>query len=460
MGAIHSSDAEASQSMAIVGAMIIAPSLFFAVSLTAQPAPGAVADERTPVSIPARTAFAEPDPHAMRRHEDGSVSHWSGSLSWFGDLANTGSLAVRVLLEEDGAPSVLRLTVAPQPGGQARGPRTDHAQSFEARSGGGGDALTFGPFEISSRGYHRLTLTLAADADADAGPALRALVLSGAAAEGCHFSPVERRNAASVHLGYPVPAGASDDVEWFYCEVTPKTDPLWTYYEATGWHRGYFGCQVNSPTERRLIFSVWDAGDEAISRGKVAAENRVQLLAKGDAVDAGDFGNEGTGGHSHLVYDWQLGETLRFLLHAEAEGTFTTYTGWFYFPEREEWGLIASFRAPRDGQLPHGLYSFNENFSGANGQLRRVCEFHNQWVRTTAGEWLALEEARFTHDGHGKEQRLDRSAGVHGDRFYLANGGFVVDGDPSAVTLAYETMRRAPSAQSHPSDEELPVLPD
>ena len=45
--------------------------------------------------------------------------------------------------------------------------------------------------------------------------------------------------------------------------------PLWTYFEACGWHRGYFGMQVNSPTERRIIFSVWDSGREAVDRGKV-----------------------------------------------------------------------------------------------------------------------------------------------------------------------------------------------
>jgi hypothetical protein len=45
-------------------------------------------------------------------------------------------------------------------------------------------------------------------------------------------------------------------------------------------------------------------------------------------------------------------------------------------------------------------------------------------VRTTTGEWIPLLRARFTHDGHGKEQRLDRNAGSRGDRFYLQNGGF------------------------------------
>ena len=32
-------------------------------------------------------------------------------------------------------------------------------------------------------------------------------------------------------------------------------------------------------------------------------------------------------------------------------------------------------RAPKDGKLPHGLYSFSENFHGGNGDAARDCEF-------------------------------------------------------------------------------------
>ena len=65
---------------------------------------------------------------------------------------------------------------------------------------------------------------------------------------------------------------------------------------------------MNSATERRIIFSVWDSGGEAVSRSKVGDENRVTLVSKGAEVVAGDFGNEGTGGHSHLKYNWKTGE--------------------------------------------------------------------------------------------------------------------------------------------------------
>jgi hypothetical protein len=71
---------------------------------------------------------------------------------------------------------------------------------------------------------------------------------------------------------------------------------------------------------------VWDAGNEGVDRKKVAADDRVQLIAKGEDVVADSFGNEGTGGHSHLVHDWQLGETFRFLMHAAARGRRTRPT--------------------------------------------------------------------------------------------------------------------------------------
>jgi len=401
------------------------------------------------IEVPARTAYSVPDARAMRRHKNGSVTRWKGRLEWFGRFSKPGRLEIVLQLAPGARAGKLQLELSAQEGGKKQVKVVD----LEA----GQRELGIGSFEIQRKGYHRVALSRADEADKE-GPGLQSLILRGPAVEGAHFSLVERRNAASVHLGYPVPAEAKGKIEWFYCEITPKTDPLWTYYEATGWHRGYFGMQVNSPKERRLIFSVWDGGKEAISRKKVAKKDRVQLVAKGKQVVAGGFGHEGTGGHSHLVYNWKTGHTFRFLLHAKARGSHTTYTGWFWFPEKKAWGLIASFRAPRDGKQPRGLYSFVENFGGANGQLRRVCQFHNQWVRTTDGKWLPLLQARFTHDGHGRSQRLDRSAGVLGDRFYLANGGFVDDHTPGHVTKAYSLLTRARGKRTHPSDADLPTL--
>ena len=400
--------------------------------------------------MPAYTAFHEPDARrGADRGRDGVIRDWREGtrLNWFGWLERGGELKVSLRLADEPADGTkLRLTVASQA----------QPDVSTTRTGELADGLAcFAPIELREAGYHRLTV----EGSGGKLPDLRALVLEGEAAEGARFSDVERRNAASVHLGYPVPGEARDEIEWFYLEVTPKTDPLWSYYMATGWHRGYFGMQVNSPTERRIIFSVWDSGNEAVDRRKVADEDRVSLVGKGEDVHAGGFGNEGTGGHSHLKYAWELGDTVHFLMRAQPEGEATTYTGWFRDSKDKDWRLVSSFRAPRDGRHLHGLYSFNENFAGQNGHERRVCEFGNGWVRTRSGTWIPLNEARFTHDGHGREQRLDRSAGVQGRRFYLANGGFVEDATEGAVTRARQTLTLPGSEGRHPSDEELEGLP-
>ena len=207
--------------------------------------------------------------------------------------------------------------------------------------------------------------------------------------------------------------------------MTGLEDPVWTYYMACGWHRGYFGMQVNSPTERRIIFSVWDSGQEAKDRNRVAAEDRVTLVAKGEDVISGDFGNEGTGGHSHWIYPWKTGQTQRFVVTARpTDPSHTIYSGYYFHPEKGKWILISSWRAPKEGGYLHGLYSFSENFGGANGHLRRKALFGNQWVRTATGQWSELTTASFSHDPTGRSDRLDRFMGLEKGQFFLSHGGF------------------------------------
>jgi hypothetical protein len=411
------------------------------------------------LTLPAFTGYAHPDPTREHRNDDGSVARCDGTLSFAVRFTRTGEL--HLALQRDTAPAGELETTVYRQLNPVESPHdmpstTTTRLPENAPINGlkvGPQTTNLGTFAIPTPGYYRIDLRLT-----DGSPLrnLRSLTLTGPAVTGAHANLKERRNAASVHLGYPIPKEHQKDIEWFYCELTPRTDPLWTYYMATGWHRGYFGMQVNSPTERRLIFSVWDSGNEGIDRSKVAADDRVQLVAKGDGVVADSFGNEGTGGHSHLVHDWQVGGTFRFLMRAEPEGNHTTYTGWFWFAERREWGLIASFRAPKDGQFLKGLYSFNENFSGSNGDLQRDCDFGNVWVRTKGGQWLAIREARFTHDGTGNQDRLDRCGGVRGDGFFLQNGGFLEPPEGAVTKGGGRIDLPREGGGKPPADAELP----
>ena len=118
----------------------------------------------------------------------------------------------------------------------------------------------FGTFTIAAAGHQRFQLHARNEKAQTAGD-IDALILAGPAIEGVHFNLKERRNAASVHLAYPVADGT--EVEAFYCEVTAVEDPTTTYYMACGWHRGYFGMQVNSATERRIILASGTAAMKA-----------------------------------------------------------------------------------------------------------------------------------------------------------------------------------------------------
>jgi hypothetical protein len=369
------------------------------------------------IRVPAFTAYSEPDHDGVEFSEKSGITQWKNpaiKILWFGQFKNVGKLDCSVVMRlAAGAPCKLRLSVDGQ----------SHESQATGASAPGPVTVRFGDFDIKEPGYRRFQLE-SLNASGEPLGDIEALVLEGDAVRDSHFNLKERRNAASVHLAYPVSKGTN--VAAFYCEMTAIDDPLNSYYMACGWHRGYFGMQVNGPSERRIIFSVWDSGGEAADRKKVADTNRVTLLAKGKDVFSGDFGNEGTGGHSHLKYAWKTGDMQRFLVTAQqTNATFTIFSGYYFHPDKKAWFLISSWKAPREGGFLRGLYSFSENFWGNSGHLRRKALYGNQWIRTDKGQWLELITASFSHDPTGKSDRLDRFMGIENGQFFLSHGGFV-----------------------------------
>ena len=394
--------------------------------------------------VPAYTAYVEPDPRGARVAEATGVTGWTDPAQrvvWCGEFRQAGELRVALALRlPAGVSPQLRLTLAGE---------THAATLRDDAPAGGAGRVDFGTWRLPAAGYQRLVLESHHAPGAPAGD-LTALLLEGPATAGAHFNVRPRRNAASVHLRYP--EAREQAVAAFYCEVTGIEDPVHTYYMACGWHRGYFGMQVNSPTERRIIFSVWDSGGEAVDRKKVATEDRVTLVAKGEGVFTGDFGHEGTGGHSHLAYAWRTGEVQRFLVTAQpTDATHTDYAGYWFRPDTRQWRLISAWRAPREGGWMRSLYSFSENFVGANGQLRREARYGNQWIRTAAGEWRELTRAAFSHDATGKADRLDRGMGLVEGQFFLRHGGY----EPCFTAAGTEFTR---PATGRPPEMDLTAL--
>ncbi|MGZ3764691.1 MAG: DUF3472 domain-containing protein [Mucilaginibacter sp.] len=233
------------------------------------------------------------------------------------------------------------------------------------------------------------------------------------------------RRGPSVHLNYLFPEGIN--AEWFYNEVTvPKgNDILGSYFMADGFNEGYFGMQVNSPTERHILFSIWSPF-KTDNPKSIPADQKINMLKKGENVHTGEFGNEGSGGQSYLNYPWKAGVTYKFLVHAKPDGQGRTeYTAYFYAPEVGEWKLIASFSRPKTNTYLMHLHSFLENFEPEEGTISREVHFNNQWICDSNGNWTELILARFTGDNTAaKGYRMDYAGGVEGRSFFLKNCGF------------------------------------
>ena len=378
------------------------------------------------LTLPANTAYLI-NSMDSEYSESGAITGWQSprtNILWGGYLGHSGKLRISALLSQASATARYQL-------------RIDAKRLHKTLSATGSNP-TFPELDIAEAGWVKLTLSAKGTAFGDAS----GLQLDGDSVADSKFNLKPRRNAASVHIGWPL--APNQEVEWFYNEVKAVTDPTVTYYMACGFRRGYFGMQVNSETERRIIFSIWDAGKEAVDRSKVSDDNRVKLLAKGEGVFADSFGNEGTGGHSHLTYPWKTPERQRFLVHAVADGTRSVYTGYYFHPEKRQWMVIASFSAPKDGHLLSGLYSFVENFGGDTGYLKRAAEFGSAWVRPKGGDWVQLKTARFTHDVTGGKDRFDYDLKPIGDRLILQNGGF------EGPLLPYGTMFDLPGRTKPP----------
>ena len=239
------------------------------------------------------------------------------------------------------------------------------------------------------------------------------------------------RRGPSVHLGYQVPKNI--DVEYYYNEITvPEGDDvIGSYYMANGFSGGYFGIQVNSESERRVLFSVWSPFVTDNPKD-IPEDEQIKLLKKGTDVHTGEFGNEGSGGQSYLRYNWKVGNTYKFLLKGTpVENNHTVYSAWFFAPEKGEWQLIASFSRPKTHSWLTGFHSFLENFSPNQGIYERKVLFDNQWVADKNGNWTEVNRARFTADNTARVGfRMDYGGGVKDGKFYLRNCGFFSDYTP------------------------------
>ncbi|MDN5286942.1 MAG: hypothetical protein JWR38_3216 [Mucilaginibacter sp.] len=287
------------------------------------------------------------------------------------------------------------------------------------------DTISVGQFSLKNKGYVKVDIQGVSKTGTDFGT-VTDLVLQGSTVTNTMLYVKDNLNShyywgrrgPSVHLSYTIPSGTGN-IEWFYNEITVPVggDAIGSYFQSNGFDGGYFGMQVNSATERRMLFSVWDPANGT----SVATRSGTNVVTQ-------RFGGEGTGGQAYLVYNWTAGNTYKFLTHAEPDGTGNTlYSSWFYAPELGAWKFMATWKRLETTSTKYltGMYSFLENFDNTNGYKGRNADYGNAWIKNSAGVWKEVTGAKFTGDDIATiNYRQDYAGGVRNGRFYLQNDGF------------------------------------
>lgn len=348
------------------------------------------------------------------------LANWTNPhtvISNYFRLSNTGTLNIGLKASVPSGSSIVKVTIG-------------NESKNITLTGLAYTNYTVGDFTISNPGYVKVDLQGVSKTGgyfAD----LTDILVSGSATTGIHIFSNDpsyyywARRGPSCHLNYTIPTNTN--VSYYYNEVTIPIDEdkIGSYFMTNGFKEGYFGMQVNSATERRILFSVWSPF-ETDDPNNIPPDHKIVLNRAGSGVTIGEFGNEGSGGQSYYKYNWTAGQTYKFLLKGEPDGNGKTdYTAWFLSPETTSWKLIASWKRPQTSTYLKGFYSFVENFEPENGYQGRKVEFKNQWVRTSSGNWMAISGARFSVDNtYNAEQRIDAMGGINGNAFFLQNGGF------------------------------------
>ncbi len=233
------------------------------------------------------------------------------------------------------------------------------------------------------------------------------------------------RRGPSVHLKYELPRNKS--ICYFYNEIIVPhgEDAIGAYFCAAGFHGGYFGIQVNSTTERRVLFSIWSPYDTD-DPNCIPDAYKVRLIRKGNNVCVGEFGDEGSGGQSILRYNWKSETKYKFLVNASPSqnNNHTQFTAWFWSPQENHWMLIASFVRPTEQTYLRNIYSFSENFLPETGHICRMARFGNQWIRDCQQNWHEIATAKLTGDATSERHRQDFAGGIVESDFFLRNCGF------------------------------------
>ncbi|CAM2765035.1 DUF3472 domain-containing protein [Janthinobacterium lividum] len=402
---------------------------------TATPDMGGTALLAASVAAPATTATVELAGNAfITGGNEGAVIGEHGLAGW----SNPAAVASTYFRVSGAGPVQVALDASLADGGNSNIRVKINGKPFDVKlAGKARKTYAVGTVNVAAAGYVKVDLQGLSRVKATFGDVTALKVTSNAALTYAN-DPANyywSRRGPSVHMGYTVPA----NTEYFYNEMTiPKgQDAIGSYFMANGFGQGYMGIQVKSPSERWILFSVWDADNGA----------KTTLVSKGAGVVDNAFGGEGTGGQTYLSYNWAAGTTYRFITRARPDGNGgSDYSAWFFAPETGKWRYIATWKRPAISTYLTGVHSFLENFIDTLGYTERRVQFGNQWARNASGTWSEVTAGRFTGDATATNaQRMDYAGGLENGKFYLHNGGFFADYVQTSQNFTRPATGQAPA---------------
>jgi len=386
--------------------------------------------------VPANKGYVEPFSSGRQQgvnvpvgypESKGIVSRWTDqtkSVVWY-LYHKKGEYAFSIINEVKNNVNLdFQLSIKPSAGNEKF---KNITRKIKFKGTGQRDSLFIAKIAVPETGYFRYELKpISPPADAIK---INSLVFS-AKTPGAQVNQTDYQSSPSVHLSFKSTDNTSKLYNWIYQEIlVPEgQDPLATYYMSLGFFRGYMGIQTNSPTERRVLFSVWDSKDSEKDK-TMTKEDYVTLVDKGENTTTNSFGGEGTGGQSYVKgANWKTGKPVKFLMNAAVQDDNSVVLSAWYKLENEDWVYVASWKAPKEMRLFDGFYSFLENFGYTNGQIRREAYYYNAWgFDTKLDKWVNFNKVRFSNTDGKEGQRIDYEQGVSSkfpDRFYMSSGGY------------------------------------
>jgi hypothetical protein len=203
------------------------------------------------------------------------------------------------------------------------------------------------------------------------------------------------------------------DATRLYGEITVLATYPAIYYCGANWHPGepaggYCGIQHNGEKERRTIFSIWDTAPKL--HPNVTEADPQTIFNR--------FGGEGEGAHTHMLWDWKIGETFQFFVHKQpgkkADSTDARY--YIFDPKQKKWLHSATINSPNGSKksvatIGGGLNSFLENFAGKDRAVPKLA-LYRLWLGPSVDKMKCLTRAQ----GDGTWGQLH-------DAYFLAEGG-------------------------------------